>query len=288
MGCILGGAIGDAIGGPFEGKKGPISVGVSHAWRLSDDTQLTLATMEGLAAGMPVSPARIAERFAAWFREGRITGIGSSTLKAMRDLVAGAHWALAGAKGDRAAGNGAAMRAAPLAFVFDPHSAEDRVLLRDVCRITHHHEEAYVGALAVVLAIHAVAHAGVNDFVSAVADALPDSVVRDRLRAVAEMASSTSVVEVAGRIGCSGYVGESVPLALHAARCAASEGFEAVVLGAVSAGGDTDTIAAIAGQIAGAQLGVAGIPPEMLARIPGVDSLRAQVGAFAVLVNGGR
>jgi len=51
------------------------------------------------------------------------------------------------------------MRIAPLAFVLDPLKARDRTIIRDVCRITHHNEESYVGTLAVVLAIHFV-HAG--------------------------------------------------------------------------------------------------------------------------------
>src|SRR5438552_12980525 len=83
--------------------------------------------------------------------------MGSSTLKALHDLDAGLHWALAGAKGEMSAGNGAAMRIAPLAFHLDPTVARDRQVIRDVCRITHHNEEAYVGALAIVVAVRSLA-----------------------------------------------------------------------------------------------------------------------------------
>src|SRR4051794_30405994 len=120
LGCILGGAIGDALGGPYEGQPGPLTVQPDLPWGLSDDTQLTLATCEAIIATGAITPASIADRFTAWFRSGRITGMGASTLKALRDLSAGAHWALAGRKGDRGAGNGAAMRVAPLAFCIDP------------------------------------------------------------------------------------------------------------------------------------------------------------------------
>ncbi|HEX3906224.1 MAG TPA: ADP-ribosylglycohydrolase family protein [Polyangia bacterium] len=51
-------------------------------------------------------------------------------------LDAGVHWALAGAKGERAAGNGAAMRSAPLAFLLDPADEAARRLLRDLSPIT--------------------------------------------------------------------------------------------------------------------------------------------------------
>src|SRR5262245_33045013 len=144
VGTIVGGALGDAWGRPFEGSvpRGPIPP--PDELVITDDTQLTLATCEAVIEGGTVDPARIAGRFLVWFRSGRLRGLGASTLKALRDLDLGAHWALSGAKGERSAGNGAAMRIAPLAFLLDLRSDEHRRTLRDVCRITHHHDEAYV------------------------------------------------------------------------------------------------------------------------------------------------
>ncbi len=95
-GCILAGAIGDAMGGPFEGHPGPLKFRESDRWTISDDSQLTLATCESIIQAGEVSPEPIAGRFLQWYRAGRITGMGSSTLKALRDLDAGGHWALAG------------------------------------------------------------------------------------------------------------------------------------------------------------------------------------------------
>ena len=50
LGCILGGAIGDALGGPHEGKRPPVEISDNDEWRLSDDTQLTLATCEAISS----------------------------------------------------------------------------------------------------------------------------------------------------------------------------------------------------------------------------------------------
>ena len=47
-GCIVGGVIGDAMGGPYEGRVGPVDLGTTTAWRGSDDTQFTLATCEAV------------------------------------------------------------------------------------------------------------------------------------------------------------------------------------------------------------------------------------------------
>lgn len=150
LGCLLGGAIGDAWGGPYEGALPQEAPAFPTSGRLSDDTQLTTATCESIIEHAGVDPAHIAGRFRAWFEAGRIRGLGASTMKALRDLGAGAHWALAGAKGERAAGNGAAMRIAPLAFLLDPVIDADRTLIRDVCRITHQHDENPSGRFRIV------------------------------------------------------------------------------------------------------------------------------------------
>ena len=89
-----------------------------------------------------------------WFRKRRISGIGASTQKSLTELNAGGHWASVGTSGERSAGNGAAMRISPLAFFLDPNIQTDRTTIRDVCRITHRNDEAYLGALAIVYSIH--------------------------------------------------------------------------------------------------------------------------------------
>jgi len=287
LGCIVGGAIGDALGGPYEGQPGWVTLQPDVPWRLSDDTQLTLATCEAVCASASVSPASIADHFVRWFRQGRITGVGASTLKALRDLAAGAHWALSGRKGERGAGNGAAMRIAPLAFLLDPECPEQRTILRDVSRITHHNDEAYVGALAVIVAVRAIVlgkwHADGN-LPALVAEALPDTMVRERLLAVSQLNPATPVWEVGRTFGCSGYVAESVPLAIYAAQRIGREGFQKVLHLAVEAGGGTDTIASITGQITGAAIGFSGIPPDLVNRLPADEDVLLLARNFASLV----
>jgi ADP-ribosyl-[dinitrogen reductase] hydrolase len=188
-------------------------------------------------------------------------------LKSMRDLDAGVHWALAGSRGEGAAGNGAAMRIAPLAFLLDPSKASDRTIIRDVCRIPYHNDEAYVGALAVILAIRSIL-VGVwsqhHNFLSVVVDLLPDFAVRDRIKELIRLEIAPS--EVAPPFGASGYVVDTVPLALHCAQYIAEEPVAAVRGRAISAGGDTDTIASLAGQIASTVVRTAGVSYELFCR----------------------
>lgn len=285
IGCLLGGALGDAWGGAYEGRTGPISFHVPERPVISDDTELTLATCESIIESGCVEPANLASHFVRWFRAGRIHGMGSSTLKAMRDLAAGTHWALAGARGEYAAGSGAAMRIAPLAFLLDPVNPDHRVIIRDVCRITHHGDEAYVGALAVLLAIHSVVAGSWSPrttFLALTRDNLPDSAVRDRIGQLLQPQLPAS--EVASRFGASGHAVDSVPLALYCAQSIASNNLADVLAMTVTCGGDTDTIASIAGQVAGTVAGVAAVASGLLAAIHGADNVVAAAHQFANFV----
>lgn len=280
-GTIVGGAIGDGWGGASEGRdpRGPVAP--PRRLAASDDTQLTLATCEAVLEAGRVDPEAIAAAFLRWFRAGRLRGLGASTAAALRSLDAGAPWTLSGAVGERAAGNGAAMRVAPLAYGLDPFDERDRRLLRDVVSITHRHDEAYVGAWAVVVAVReAASGAPLERLLERVATALPDSAVRDRLRAV-DACGRVTPAEAAARFGSTGYVVDSVPIALLAARGAADRPFEAVVASAVAAGGDTDTIASIAGQVAGAALGLRAVPEDLRARLDDRADVEATAAAFA-------
>jgi ADP-ribosyl-[dinitrogen reductase] hydrolase len=239
-GSIVGGAIGDALGGVTE--RGSLSV--------SDDTQLALATCEAIITAREVSPASIAQQFADQFSHGVFTGLGSSTLKALRDLQVGAHWALSGARGERAAGNGAAMRIAPLAFILDPLVVSHRTVIRDVCRITHHSEEAYCGALAVLLAIRIAVTSDWQDPPSTlrqIASPLPDSHVKDRLMLISDLPPKEPFGQIATSFGSSGFVAETVPLAIVCAIKMTTAGIETVMAELSKFNGDIDTIGSIAG-----------------------------------------
>ncbi len=274
LGCLLGGAIGDALGYAVEGQPG-VAFREPDAFSVSDDTELTLATCEALGRAGRVIPEEIGISFREWFRAGRVTGVGASTLKALRDLSAGVHWALAGRKGDRAAGNGAAMRIAPIALIVDPLEPANRRLIRDVSRITHDNDEAYAGALAIAIAVHDRAVFDDN-LLTRLAKELPDTRVRDGILKVAKF-KQLSLQEVASLHGNSGYVAESVPFALCAAQRPGS--FEAVVKEIVSSGGDTDTNASMFGQIVGARRGLKGLPERWLVKLP--EFVRQKAGRFA-------
>jgi len=278
-GCLFAGAIGDSIGSRFEGMSPPVRFAIPDELRITDDTQLTIATCEAIVETGFVSPECVASHFARWYRERRISGIGSSTLKALRDLDAGGHWALVGASGERSAGNGAAMRIAPLAFLLDPDDETNRRTIRDVCRITHRNDEAYLGALTIVRSIrHVICGRALDaNFFPALIDTLPDCSVRDRLIAVRD--SDPSIREYTARFGATGYVVDSVPLAILAA--VRSNNLLETIEEIVQCDGDTDTISSMFGQIYGAANGTKSLPMEIVDQIDEVILIRETVRHFS-------
>lgn len=264
-GCLVGGAIGDAVGSQYEWKRNVSFIDFDIPAGITDDTQLTLATCESILECKRVSPEHIAGKFLEWYNARRLSGLGASTLKALRDLQAGAHWGLSGRSGEYAAGNGAAMRIAPLAFF--TNVADEKPLIRDVCNITHKNDEAYMGCLAILCALtFAMGDLSDNEInlPALICPLLPDTGVRDNLLKLQEN-PALRIRDAARLIGCSGYVIESVPFSIFAAQKIVKQDFKDILSEIISCGGDTDTNASLAGQIMGAFLGYTGLPENMQA-----------------------
>ncbi|MGK0363864.1 MAG: ADP-ribosyl-[dinitrogen reductase] hydrolase [Saprospiraceae bacterium] len=274
-GCIIGGAIGDAIGSGYENtkeerentfypfgkpeKKEPL-------WQITDDTQLTIATIEAMLKDKKASPETIASQFLQLYKQRKLRGLGGSTLKALRELDLGGHWSQVGRKGEYATGNGAAMRIAPIAFKENVTNLE----IRDLCIITHQNDEAYVGARSVVIAIREILNEnwkGEGNLISLIINQIPDTKVRDRLIEIEEIESLSDI----GNFGNDGYVVNSIPLAIAAANKIKKVGIENMFLELIAIGGDTDTNCLIAGQIAGALIGKKGIPENLMNKFSSLD-----------------
>jgi ADP-ribosyl-[dinitrogen reductase] hydrolase len=275
--CLIGGAIGDAWGSSYENESQEVDPNtfywntkkrpVRH-WHLTDDTQLTMATCEALSSDPVFNADQLASCFVRYYRRG-LSGAGGSTLKAMQELEAGAHWTQTGRSGEFAAGNGAAMRIAPFAF-FNYITRED---IRNACRITHRNDEAYVGALAIHLSIKAVlnkAWTGDNNLFDLLIPELPDTRIRDRLIEIDALKEKLSIEEVA-KWGNNGYIVNSVPFAIFAATQVNKEGLSNVYKAVIAAGGDTDTNASRAGQIAATLTGLQNIPPDLMHQLEEVN-----------------
>ena len=112
---------------------------------------------------------------------------------------------------------------------------------------------------------------------SLLVESIPDSRVRDRIIVIRE--SSLSVSECAAKFPSTGYVVDSVPLAILAA--CRSKGLLPTIQEIVHCGGDTDTVASMFGQIYGAAYGTAVLPKETVERIDGVSLICNVATAFS-------
>lgn len=277
-GCILGGAIGDAYGSGYENISKEDNLVSTYypfgkpdvknpEWRITDDTQLTLATCEAIIENKILDAKFFAEKYLEYYKLRRITGIGASTLKALRELEVGGHWSLVGRKGEYGAGNGASMRIAPLGFEFNI----ERNLIKDICNITHQNDEAYVGSLSVVIAIQSVINetwTGKENLLQIIIEQLPDSRVRDRFVEIDSLKCDLSKI---GQLGNDGYVVNSVPLAIAFASRVNEIGLSNMYKQIVEIGGDTDTNCSIAGQIAGTLIGIDNIPKDLINKLKVLD-----------------
>jgi ADP-ribosylglycohydrolase len=287
VGSILGTAVGDALGLPYEGlsrRRGTRLFGEPDRYRflfgrgmVSDDTDHTCLVAQALiASGGDVD--RFRRRLAGLMRRWLLTvpaGIGRATLRATVKLWLGfpPH-----RSGVFSAGNGPAMRSAVLGSALDD-TDRLREFVRASTRITHTDPKAEFGAWAVALAAHTARRANPvsgDDYLECLRQSLAGEPAEEFLglvgRAVDSAGRGESTIAFADslglRRGVSGYVYHTVPVALHA-WLSHPRDFRSSVGSVIRCGGDTDTTAAIVGGMVGAAVGREGIPPEWLARLLG-------------------
>jgi poly(ADP-ribose) glycohydrolase ARH3 len=291
-GGLLGVALGDALGAPFEGRA-RVGADAYERWaaapeplRWTDDTAMTIGVAESLIACGGVDGAHMAGVFAEHHDAEPWRGYGPGPPRIFAALRAGARWdepATALFEGG-SFGNGAAMRVAPVGLYAagDPARAAD--LARETARITHAHPLGRDGAAVQAAAVAWLAGGGTPaGLLDAVADVAETAQFRQRLAVVDGLAPDASVRAVVAALGHGVAALESVPAALHAFLRAADD-VPSTIRGAVLLGGDADTIAAMAGALAGASLGVGALPQGWLARLEAADRLTALADQLAAAI----
>ena len=288
-GALLGTMVGDALGMPLEGwtshrirrEVGEVRDmldGRLERGSFTDDTQMAAALAEALLAAEDPSrpdPGRIAEWFARLYDPTR--GYGENTGKLLEAIRGGEPWQRALETHTFPGGsfaNGAAMRVAPAALAGHP-SPEAVLRLADLqAEATGHtHPEARFGArfqaLAVLEGLRSPRGSEAQQPVAFLAKLIPTPTdalgwaeipvaFRSAFDWLLRYPEATGD-EVGRRIGNGVRAASSVPAALWAVLRSPSDP-EEVLVRAVSLGGDTDSIAAMAGAIAGALNGASRFP----------------------------
>ncbi len=267
LGALLGTFVGDALGMPFEGAP-PLSApdplelvdARMGAGTYTDDTQMAIALAEVLAEAGEPEEEPLAAAFLAAYDPMRGYGGGTVSVFALwRRGVAPADASRQVFEGG-SFGNGAAMRVAPVGAHFATEPQRVPIEAARSARVTHAHPLGIEGAVMQACAV-AAAVRGEDPLEAAAAEAGAE--FREALRLVeVAVGESWDPERVALTIGSSSSALHSVPAALCAAARATS--FERACTFAVQIGGDADTIAAMAGAVAGARFGASAIPPRWL------------------------
>jgi ADP-ribosylglycohydrolase len=286
IGCILGTAVGDALGLPYEGLgplRGKKLLGQPDRHRLlfghgmvSDDTEHTMYVVRSLVTSKfnPDQFERHLARSLRWWLAGLPAGVGFATLRAVFKLWIGV---APDRSGVFSAGNGPAMRSAVLGIAFgeDPEVLTDWVLRST--RITHSDPKAFFGAFTVALAAHLSSlsrNVLPQHFVRIVTTSLAKYESTEFVKLVNKAATSAQNNQSVGdfaeslgsRSGISGYMYHTVPCVIQT-WLRYQEDFVGGLQEILCAGGDTDTTGAILGAILGARAGKDGIPEEWRTRI---------------------
>jgi len=285
LGSALGTFVGDALGEPVEGwphkaiysRFGLLDSMLREEARYTDDTQMMIGILETLMEKGRFDPAVCAVRFQENFDPSR--GYGRRIFGVMERIRQGIPW---NEVGTDSFGNGGAMRIAPIGCFYysDLRAVAENAILS--ARITHNHPEGLAGAVAQATAVAIALEHGLSndsieaeDFVDRIsaqvssidkgfAEALDGIIsISQRLSPHPTDDSAIEAIEAIGdRYGLSLKAIESVPAAIGA--FVLTNSFKEAVVLAVNLGGDTDTIGAMTGAVAGAYYGLDQIPQEWI------------------------
>lgn len=296
LGAVMGLCVGDALGVPVEGEsrislmKNPVTqmrgfgTYQQPAGTWSDDTSLTLCLLDSLALKLDYDD--IMRRFAHWLYTGEYTpygvvfGAGNTTRAAIASYARGESAQLCGGRSVWSNGNGSLMRILPLAFYLYPRfganiaqQEEPMRIVHDVSCLTHAHLCSLI-ACGIYISIACQIMEGLS-----LKDALSAGIERafayydahqsftgalqayHRLRDWGEFCSIS-----AESIFSSGYVVHTLEAGLYC--LANTKSYRDCVLNAVNLGHDTDTVAAVAGGLAGLAYGYDAIPIDWIFQIP--------------------
>jgi len=277
-GAFLGLAIGDALGATTEfmnpaeirAEFGTHRKMIGGGWlhlrpgQVTDDTEMSLALARAVLDSGGWSLTAIADAFVAWMR-GKPVDIGATVRKGIRAYMLDGQ--LKTPQNDWDAGNGAAMRMAPVALLT---YGDDALLGRyalEQAHLTHNHPLSDAACICLGRMVHA-----------ALAGA-------DR---VALHVLTRELVEQHGNFRFNNYRGEASGYVVDTLRTVfhyffSTADFEECLIGVVNQGGDADTTGAIVGMLAGAHYGPAAIPSGWLKKLDNDVQRQVEQAAAALI-----
>lgn len=295
LGTVLGLALGDAFGAPYEG-----GIFERALWRIigrqggkcrwTDDTQMTIDVIESLLDCGHVDQDDLAFRFAQSYRWSR--GYGPGAGRVLKRIRRGESWSTAARSVYREGsfGNGGAMRAPVVGLFFAGDSDEDLIeAAGSVAEVTHAHPLGREGAVVVALTT-ALVYTGISsgEIVERLHGHVQSPDLLRQLRKAGEWLHSGSVVSpqaVVAELGNGIAASESCVTSVCLALAFQNGSFEDLLGFAIKLGGDVDTIAAMACAIWGAARGLDELPGDKLEQLEQRERITQLADSLAAAVN---
>ncbi len=299
-GTLLGVSIGDTLGHPFEGMireriyshfknfKEFMKENKKIFRTYTDDTQLTLHTAEALIQGSGFNENNFIREYVSWLDDPPI-GPGFGCISSIRKLKYGISWKKAASN---SGGNGTAMRVSPIGLFYckDIKSLNSAALKSSV--ITHSHPAASAGAIVIARAIAFLIDKSIKsgfsieDFFETIISSISgtqEKIWEEFIEILNKVKENLNISVEAGLIKFSqvgvkspffieDYLGKAFvhPYTLSTVACAIFvflknlDSFEDCIIQLATAGGDSDTVGAIGGSLAGAYFGLGNIPENLI------------------------
>jgi poly(ADP-ribose) glycohydrolase ARH3 len=290
-GLLFGTFIGDAIGAPFDGSLPddlpPLDahyIAANPPKTYTDDTQMSISVFEEMVENGCIDQRSLLERFVQRFTPWR--GYGGGMLEVIEQWRDGCDIQTAARSlygGGGSFGDGAAMRVAPISAFFAIDEVNELLEQVRLCSmLTHTHPYGIAGAgvqaYIVLLALNDIPS---GEWLPRLFSFPTESVYKIKFEAIKKcLEQGSSPHDGAREIGNDADALDAIPAAFFSV-LRNPDSFTDAVLFAVAMGGDTDTIGAMAGAIAGARFGKQGIPPEWFTHLENEAEGRDFISALA-------
>jgi ADP-ribosyl-[dinitrogen reductase] hydrolase len=284
-GCLLGLAVGDAVGAAVEfqprGSFQPLTDMVGGgAFNLqpgqwTDDTSMALCLATSLVEQNGFDPLDQMQRYLRWRDQGYLSSTGycfdlGGTVSQALERFRCTGEPFAGSADPYAAGNGCIMRLAPIPMFYYADLQTAEKYASESSRTTHGAVECLDACRLFARVIIRALQVRSKDEIL-----LGDRESFSGSPKIVALARGEYIGKTAGEIHGSGYVVDSLEAALWCYQRTST--FKEAILLAANLGDDADTTAAVCGQVAGATCGESGIPSGWLARL----SLREEITGLA-------
>jgi ADP-ribosyl-[dinitrogen reductase] hydrolase len=313
-GCLLGAAVGAALGAPYDGEWGrsipssksllagfaPCSLCDDHSiGQFTDETHLLLAGVEAVVVAGGVRPALVAQAMLNVWTAGGLSSGNAASVRALARFQRSGDWTSSGAP-DGYADNGPAVRSAPLGLYFLHFPEFLPETAADLARITHRDARSVAGAVAVAAAAQLLAtrpEVGAEAFADSISSTvepfdpafaellaqLPDLAELPRRSAIRAMASAGIFDRDFDQPIITSFVIPTV-LASFWSVLRHGDDWGQAVASAIRLGGNVDALGAIVGALVGAKLGVQAIPTHLSTAVQEAARIRRLSRDYAQLL----